>query len=284
MDYVTHVLIIIGIYSILAMSLNLVVGYTGLLSVAHAAFFGIGSYSTAILTTRYDFTFLLSLFAGALFSLMVSCIFGYVLSRFKENYYVLISFSLNVVVYGLFMNLEPITRGSSGIFGIPRPYFFNDNQSFLILVLLFVLVFYLFFLYIRKTSFTRTLISIREDEDCSSVLGFNVFKYKLLAFMISGSIAAIAGSLYASYISFIDPNMFNINESIFILSILILGGLASKNGPILGVFFFVFILEALRFLSLPAEIAGQLRSLVYGLSMVGVIMFFPRGFLGKYKI
>lgn len=288
MEYVTHILILVGIYSILAMSLNLVVGYAGLLSVAHAAFYGVGAYSTAILMSRFNINFFLSVFAGFLFSLIFGFLVGHTLSRFRENYYVLISFGLNIIIYSLFLNWTSLTGGPFGILGISRPKFlginFTENILFFLMVLIFSIIIYYICQSIEKSSFGRVLFAIREDEDCVSGLGYNVLNYKLIIFMISGVMASLAGSFYASYISFIDPSTFSINESIFILSIVILGGLGSNKGAIIGSLFLIILPEILRFLGLPIDIAGQIRYLVYGLSIVLVAIYFPKGLLGRFKL
>src|SRR3989344_4428253 len=159
MEYLIHLLIIIGIYSILSISLNLVVGFTGLLSVTHAAFFGFGAYATAILLTSFGLNFFLSVLIGVIIAMAVSFLIGLVLSKFKDDYYALASLGFNVIVFSIFLNWQSLTRGPLGIPGIKRPeifgFVFKDNTHFLILVIIFVALIYFLSRYIINSSFGR---------------------------------------------------------------------------------------------------------------------------------
>ena len=289
MEYLIHLAILVAIYSILGISLNLVVGYTGLLSVTQAAFYGIGAYATAILLTRFsNVNFFLSIILGIIITAVVSLLIGYVLSRFKESYYALGSFGFNIIVYSIFLNAQSLTRGPLGIPGIPRPTFlgisFSDNFNFLILVALVALLVYLASRFLVSSSFGRVLKAIREDEQAIQIFGYKTHHYKLAIFVISAAMASIAGAFFASYITFIDPSTFTLNESIFILSIIILGGLANLRGSVLGAFILILLPEILRFVGFPSEIAAQMRVLVYGALLVLLMMYRPQGILGEYKL
>ena len=211
MEYVIHLLIISGIFSILAISLNLVVGYTGLVSVAHAAFYGIGAYATAVILKSFDLNFFLTLSLAILITAFVALLFGLVLSKFKDDYYVLASVGFNIIVFGVFLNWRELTRGPLGIPGIPRPNFefviwnfeFYSNFSFLLLTLTFLLLTYLLARFIVNSSFGRVLKAIREDEIATKIFGYNTPLFKLSIFVIAAGKAAIAGGLYASFINFI---------------------------------------------------------------------------------
>jgi len=289
MEYLIHLAILVAIYSILGISLNLVVGYTGLLSVTQAAFYGIGAYATAILLTRFsNVNFFLSIILGIIITAVVSLLIGYVLSRFKESYYALGSFGFNIIVYSIFLNAQSLTRGPLGIPGIPRPTFFgisfSDNFNFLILVAVAALLVYLASRFLVSSSFGRVLKAIREDEQAIQIFGYKTHHYKLAIFVISAAMASIAGAFFASYITFIDPSTFTLNESIFILSIIILGGLANLRGSVLGAFILILLPEILRFVGFPSEIAAQMRVLVYGALLVLLMMYRPQGILGEYKL
>lgn len=287
MEYLIHLAIISGIFSILAISLNLLVGYTGLVSVAHAAFYGIGAYATAIILRSFDLNFFLVLGLAIIITAIIALLIGLVLSKFKDDYYVLASVGFNIIVFGVFLNWRELTRGPLGIPGIQRPEIFGFNFSsnfvFLLLTLTFLLLTYLLARFIINSSFGRVLKAIREDELATKVFGYNTSLFKLSIFVISAGMAAIAGGLYASYISFIDPHSFTINESIFLLSVVILGGLASLRGAVLGAITLVLLPELLRFVGFPPEISGQMRQLVYGLLLVILMIYRPRGFLGEYR-
>lgn len=288
MEYLIHLAILIAIYAILGMSLNLVVGYTGLLSVTHAAFYGIGAYATAILLTQVGVNFFLSILLGTAITAVVSFLIGFVLSRFKGDYYALGSFGFNIIVWSIFLNWQDLTRGPLGIPGIDRPklfgFSFTENLSFLLLVLIFVLLIYLFSEFISRSSFGRVLKAIREDEGAIAVFGYRVIHYKLAIFVIGAVLAGIAGAFFASYISFIDPSTFTLNESIFILSIIIFGGLANLRGSILGAVILVLLPEILRFIGFPTDIAAQMRQVVYGVLLIILMLYRPQGLMGEYKL
>ena len=218
----------------------------------------------------------------------VSLIFGAILSRFKGDYYALVCFGFNVIVFSAFLNLDKITRGPLGIPGIPRPslfgFSFSSNLIFLILSLIFVMIVFSICKSIRDSSFGRALKGIREDEQALQVFGYKTHIYKLIIFSISASLASIAGALFASYISFVDPSTFTLTESVYILSIVILGGLASLEGSLAGAAFLVILPEALRFVGFSPDIAAQMRVAVYGLLLILLMLYRPKGFMGEYKI
>jgi branched-chain amino acid transport system permease protein len=194
------------------------------LSVTQAAFYGIGAYATAILITSYGVNFFLSILAGMAIAAVSSFIIGYVLSKFDGDYFALGSFGFNIIIFSIFLNWQGLTRGPLSIPGIDRPeifgYTFSDNIPFLILVTLFAAAAYFFSQFIVNSSFGRVLKAIRDDEKAIQIFGYKTHYYKLIIFMIGAMMASVAGSLFASYITFIDPSTFNLNESIFVLSII----------------------------------------------------------------
>jgi len=289
MEYLIHLAILFAIYAILGVSLNLVVGYTGLPSVTHAAFYGIGAYVTAIfLTGQSGVGFFLSVILGIIFAGIISFLIGIVLSKFDGDYYALGSFGFNIIVFSIFLNWQSLTRGPLGIPGISKPELFginiSSNFSFLILALLFLILAYLVARFIVNSSFGRVLKAIREDEKAIQVFGYNTLYFKLTIFVISAGMAAIAGSLFASYITFIDPSSFALMESVFILAIIILGGLANLRGSILGALFLILLPEILRFVGFPSDIAAQMRQVVYGLILIMLMLYRPQGLIGEYKL
>jgi branched-chain amino acid transport system permease protein len=288
MEYLIHILIIIGIYSILAISLNLVVGYTGLLSITHAAFYGLGAYAGTIMLKGLGLSFLLSMFLSVIFTMIIGFFVGLVLSKLKNDYYVLGSFGFNIIIYSLFLNWQELTRGPLGIVGIPRPEIFgisfSKNIMFLILVIFLVSLIFLISEKITSSSFGRVLKGIRENEDVLQVFGYQTAYYKLTIFTIASGMAAMAGVLFATYINFIDPSSFTLMESIFILTIIILGGLAKNTGSLVGVAILILIPELLRFIGLPYETIGYTRQAIYGLLLLALMFYRPQGILGEYKI
>jgi len=288
MEYLIHLAILFSIYAILGISLNLVVGYTGLPSITHAAFYGIGAYTTAILLTKSGVGFLVSVILGIILAALVSFLIGAVLSKFDGDYYALGSLGFNVIVFSIFLNWQSLTRGPLGIPGISKPELFGIDFSsgllFLFLSLLFLILVYLASRFIVNSSFGRVLKAIREDEKAIQVFGYNTLYFKLAVFIMSATMAAVAGSLFASYITFIDPSSFTLMESVFILAIIILGGLANLRGSILGALFLILLPEILRFVGFPANIAAQMRQLVYGLILIFLMLYRPQGLIGEYKL
>ncbi len=288
MEYLIHLAILFSIYAILGMSLNLVVGYTGLLSVTHAAFYGVGAYATAILLTQTGVGFFTSIIFGAVIAVLASFLIGIVLSKFKGDYYALGTFGFNTIIFAIFLNWQSLTRGPLGIPGIAKPELFGinfaNNFNFLILAMVFLILMYFAARFVANSSFGRVLKAIREDETAIAVFGYNTVYFKLAIFVISAAMAAIAGSLFASYITFIDPSNFRLMESVFMLAIIILGGLANLQGSILGALFLVVLPEILRFIGFPSDIAAQMRQVVYGVILILLMLYRPQGLIGKYKL
>lgn len=288
MAYIIHLLILISIYAVLGVSLNLVVGYTGLLSVAEAAFYGIGAYVTALLMLGAGFNFFVALVAGMLAGAILAFILGLVLSKFSGDYYALASLGFGVIIYSVFLNWQNVTSGPLGIPGIPRPEIlgisFAGDLSFLILSLAVLMIVWIAARFIVNSSFGRVLKAIREDEGAIQVFGYKTLNYKLVIFTVGAAMAAVAGSLYATYITYIDPTTFTVDASIFIIAIIILGGLASLRGSVIGAVFLIFLPELLRFVGFPDAIAAQMRQAVYGLLLILLMIYRPQGFIGEFKL
>lgn len=288
MEYLIHLAIISSIYAILGVSLNLVVGYAGLLSVTHAAFYGLGAYATGILILSYGWGFFASMLAGMVFAGVAAWFIAMISGKFRGDYYALVSFGFNVIVFSVLLNWQSLTRGPLGIPGIPKPVLLGipltSNAQFLILSLVALVCVYAVSYGIVSSSFGRALKGIREDEEALRVFGYSVARYKRIIFVIGAMLAAIAGSLFASYISYIDPSTFTLNESIFLLSIIILGGLANLRGSVVGAVFFILLPELLRFVGFPLDIAAQMRQVAYGVMLVLLMLYRPQGLMGEYAL
>jgi len=287
MNYVLHLLIMICIYSILSLSLNLLVGYTGLLSLCHAAFYGIGAYVSALLMTKLGLNFFLALPVSVIISMLLSLLVAYPSLRFKGDYFILTALSFQIIIFSVLHNCAGFTGGPYGIPGIPKPHLFgfefNSLPLFLLLsVILASLVFFVIYR-ISSSPFGRVLKAIREDELATLALGKKVAGFKIQAFMISGGIAAIAGGLYAGYITYIDPTSFTLDESIFILAIILVGGSGNIKGPIVGTVFMIILPEILKFLGIPDTIAPNVRQMIYGALLVLMMFIRQQGIAGEYK-
>jgi branched-chain amino acid transport system permease protein len=286
-SYLIHLLILIGIYLILAISLQLSVGFTGLLNLGHIAFYAIGAYTSALLALNgFSFWFCF-LSAGIL-----AMIFGFLLSlptnKLKGDYLALATMGFSFVVYAVLLNWTSLTRGPLGLPGIPKPKIwgisFSDNFSFLILVAIIALISYLIIKRITISPFGKVLEAIRDDELAVRVLGKNTFKMKSLALMISSFFAGIAGSLYAHYITFIDPSSFTLLQLIPVLSMVIIGGLGSLEGTIIVTIILTLLPEPLRFIGFPSSIVGPARQILYALILLLILIYKPKGFFGKIEL
>jgi len=288
MEYILHILIFTAIYSIAGLGLNLLSGFTGLVSVAQGAFMGIGAYTVAILMTTLQLNFFIALLIGVIITSLVAFMLGYVFSKLNGDYFVLGTIGFASLIYSMAQNLSSITRGPLGIPGIPSPTIFGinfgSNFSFFILALTMLAVCYGILHFITSNSFGRVLKAIREDEKALQIFGYKTSHYKLIAFVLAGALGAMSGGLLASYLTFIDPASFNLTLSVFILTGIILGGLASLPGTVAGVLILVLVPEALRFVGFSSEIAGQMREMTYGLILILFMMYRPKGIWGKYKI
>ena len=293
---------IFAIWGILAVSLNLVVGFTGLLSVGHIGFFGIGAYAMAILGSNPAYeqlrTEAIPIFAWPFFAALpvsvamagvVALVVGVVFNRFRDDIYVLVSFGFAIIAFNVFLNWRGLTRGAFGIHEITKPsiggWVIDGELEFLLLALVCLALVMTLSWFIVTSSFGRVLTAIREDEQAIEVFGYRVTRYKLAVWVISAMMAGLAGGLFSSWTTFVDPFSFVLLESVLLVSIVILGGLASIWGSLLGAMTFVLLEEGMRFLPfLPTEHIGQARQVVLGILLVLLMLFRPQGLVGRYRL
>ena len=287
MNYLLHVLIIISIYSILVLSLNLLVGYTGLLSLCQGAFYGIGAYASTLLMMRAGISFLAAVVLAMITTAVISMAISIPSIRLKGDYFVLASLGFQMISYAILRNWTSLTRGPLGISGVPQPAFFgwqvDTLGSYFIFASLVALICAALLYLLVASPFGRVLKAIREDEIATIALGKNTVRFKITAFAIAAAFSAIAGSLFAGYMRFIDPSSFTLTESVFILSIIIVGGAGNIVGPLLGTVLLIAFPEALRFLSIPDAIAANVRQIIYGALIVIMLRYRPRGLWGEYE-
>lgn len=287
MEYLLHILVISGIYIILTLSLNLIVGYTGLPSLGHAAFSCVGAYVSSLLALKLGFSPWIGLVIGACVAMIFGIVIGFPSLRLKGDYLALATFGFGVIVYSVAKNWVSVTRGPMGLPGIPGfsvfGFQFSAIWSYLILVAVLVIITIFVLRRVVNSPFGRILRSIREDEIASQALGKDTIKHKLLVFIIGAFFAGIAGSLYAHYITFIDPSSFTVMESITILLMVIFGGMGSISGSIVGAVVLVVFPELLRFLGMPSSVAAPSRQMIYGLLLVVLMIKRPQGIMGVYR-
>lgn len=278
--YLTTILINCAINCILCLSLNLITGFMGITSLGHAAFYGIGAYVAAIFAKNlglpFPATFLLALVISAMFGLAV----GVPTLRVKGRYLAIVTLGFCEIMRIIEYNWESLTNGPKGISGIPKFSLFGIKLSDPIQKYFICLVLVLLTIYIisklMNSRLGRGITAIRDDEVAAESMGINVFRYKLMAFMISSALAGLAGAFYAHHMSFIEPRAFSFDLSILILSMIILGGMGSVPGSLLGAVVLTAVPELLRGLM-------EYRLVIYGLVMVIMVIVNPSGLLGRYN-
>lgn len=276
--YILGIGVMFLIYAMLTVSVNLITGFLGITSLGQAAFFGIGAYTAAILSTRYNIGFI----PGAISAILIAAIFGVIIGiptlRIKGRYLAIVTLGFSEIIRTIELNWFDLTRGPLGITSIPGIVIggvdFDSNESKYIIGLIILGIILYLIHSILDSRHGRAIKSISNDELAATEMGVNVYKYKVIVFSISAGIAGIAGAFYASYIGFIDPSSFGFDQSLLILSMAILGGLGSLPGSIVGAFVLTILPELLR--SLAAY-----RQIIYGLILVLLVMYKPTGLMGK---
>jgi branched-chain amino acid transport system permease protein len=276
-EYVLNVGVLCGIYIILVSSLNVTNGYTGLFSFGHAAFYGIGAYTAAILATRYGWPFWLTFPAAGVVAAAAGAAIALPTLRLKGIFLALVTIGFQEIVFLVTMNWVSLTRGPMGIPRIPPPALpgveFRSNAEFYYLVLLVDVVVIFVLARLVRSRVGRTFIAIREDELAAQSCGIAVFRAKVLAFTIATFFAGVAGAFFAHHARFVSADSFRLDETFLILTMLIVGGMGSLAGPVIGAVALVILPEVFRFLA-------EYRGVVYGLILIGVILFRPQGIAG----
>ncbi|SMB79297.1 amino acid/amide ABC transporter membrane protein 2, HAAT family [Desulfonispora thiosulfatigenes DSM 11270] len=270
-DYLQVTLALICINIIMAVSLNLVVGFTGQLSLGHAGFMAIGAYTCAIISLEFDSIvgFLIGLFAGAILASFVGFLVGIPTLRLKGDYLAIATLGLAEIIRIVFLNLE-ITNGAAGLSGIPQytnwVWMFIFTAGTILIISNFI-----------NSSHGRACISIREDEIASESMGINTTKYKIIAFAMGAFFAGIAGGLYASYFYFLKPDLFGFLKSIDFLVIVVLGGLGSLSGSIIAAILLAALTTYLQ--AFPA-----IRMIIYSLLLIIIMLYRPQGIMGSKEL
>lgn len=268
-QYVYRIAVVSVLYAILAMSLNLIAGVAGQISLGHIAFYGIGAYTSALLCVNFG----VSVWVGILAAFVVSMLFGLLIAiptlKLSGGYLAILTMSFAEIIRLILLNWTSVTRGPMGILNIPKPslfgYTIKSSGAFLYLVLTVAIIVYIGLHNLIHSRFGRNLQALRDDEISSESMGINVYRYKVIAFVISTGVAGVAGALFASYMEFIDPSSFISDESTVILSMVVLGGMGNMNGSIIAAALLTILPEALRSFS-------DYRMLVYGVVLVAMML------------
>lgn len=285
MDYLFLVLTLVSVYTVLATSLNLIKGYGGLFSVAHAVFFGLGAYAFAILRVEYGVSFPIALFFAFAVAGVASLVLSIPSLRVSGEYLLLATFAIQILGTSLFLNLG-ITGGPAGIKGIPRPSLFGfvfqtNAEVFAIIFVVAAICWWLMF-EIARSPFGRVLKAIREDEIGIAALGKNALWFKIAVFFIGCGFAGVAGGLFATVITFINPDSFVIYISFTIVIMVLLGGLANPFGGLVGATVLIALEEALRII-MPTATGAHIAQVLFGTILVLIILRRPQGLLPEHS-
>jgi branched-chain amino acid transport system permease protein len=286
---IVHLLVIMTIYGILAISLNLVVGATGLFNLGHAAFYGIGAYASALLMMAGVPWPIAALGAMAIAGL-VAFVVGIPTLRLVGDYLAVVTMGLGEITRAIFKNWISLTRGPMGLPGIPHASLFgviefDSAEKFLGLGVVCLVLVYLVAQRLLHSPFGRVLKGIREDETAVQALGKNVYRFKLAILIVGSAMSGLAGSLFAHYITFIDPSSFVMWLTFFIFLIIVLGGLGNNLGAVVVTVIFVGLREGLRFVGLPGWLnPAALQQLIFGVMLIIATIFVPRGLIPERKV
>ena len=268
------------IWAMLAMSLDLILGYTGLASLGHAAYLGLGAYSVGILTTRHGANFWVTLAVGILLAALGAAIFGLVALRATGVYFLMITLALGMVVWGLAHRWVSLTAGDNGIASVPRPrglpWAFTDTLSFYYLVLVAFAVAFVVLWTIVHSPFGKTLVGIRESESRMRTLGYHVWLHKYVGFVIAGAAGGFAGVFWAYYNGFVSPADAELATSVEILLMVALGGRGTLYGPALGATMIVLLKNVV-------SVYTHRWLLILGAVYIGTIVYAPEGIVGLLR-
>lgn len=279
MNYYLTILIYIGINSILALSLNIIVGYAGQISLGHAAFYGIGAYSSALIATKLGVSFWIALPSAIVITVIVGAILGLTSLRVSEDFLAITTIGINFVVQAVFKYVK-FFGGALGVSGIPFPSIGGHRFSLAAFAFMTVIFTFIsaFVAHLINTSWIGLgLKAVREDELAASSSGVNVYKFKVLAFVLGSALAGLSGSLYAHFMMFITADDFGFPLSIAILSMIVIGGIGTVRGAFLGALLLTIMPEVFRPLA-------DYRMLVYAIILILFMRFLPEGLIGDESI
>ena len=288
MNYIWHLGIMLEIYMLLALAFNYVLGYAGLLSLCQAMFYGVGAYTAALLGIHRQLPFVVVLPLAMIVSGSMGWLVSLLARRLRDLYFGLATLAVQVIFFSVAYNWEWATKGAYGITGIPNPNIFgwqvHEVSEFFFLGAILLAIVWGFSLWFQDTAVCRLMRCVRDDAVAVTSLGKDPEKYKALAVVIGASISAISGVLYASYVTYIDPTSFTLDESILILSILMIGGSGNLTGPVVGALFYVLVPEVLKALHFSDSGAANLRLIIFGFLLILVVRLKPNGFFGTFQI
>lgn len=287
MDYAYHLLVIILLYVGLTISLDLLIGHTGILSFGHAALYGIGAYTTAILTVSAGWHWLPAMLAAMLVGIVVAALIGIPTLRLGGDYFILALFGFQLIVITIILNWESLTNGPFGIRGIPRPSFGAVQVQSGLGILLFTAAVTALIVFVHwrfvSAPLRAKLHAIRHDETVAMALGIDVVRTKVVVFALAGGFAALTGSLLAFYLRFVDVNSFTLFTMILLWAMVFVGGTRTIAGAVVGPVILVLFPEIFRFIGGQGWDIANIQQALYGLLLVLLMLFRPEGLAGKRR-
>ncbi|HOG16000.1 MAG TPA: branched-chain amino acid ABC transporter permease [Syntrophales bacterium] len=295
--YLLYVINSIGIAAIAVVGLNILIGFTGQISLGHGAFFGVGAYAAAILATSAGVPFLLAVPAAAVITALVGLVFGIPSGRLKGLYLTIATLAGQFIIEYILIHWEGLTRGTMGI-TLPAPSLFGwkltGDRTFYFIILASLSGLLWIAVNLMRTRFGRAFIAIRDNDRAAEGMGIPIFRYKLLSFAISSFYAGFAGALWAFYMVSVTTEPFNLGLSVEYIAMVIIGGLGSVSGAVFGAVFITLLNEGLRwltdnlinlgFISQSGINIAPLREFAFGLAIVLFILFEPRGLAEMWRI
>jgi branched-chain amino acid transport system permease protein len=280
-QYVIRILIEIILYSILTMSLNLLVGFTGQFSLGHAGFYAIGAYTSALLMMKAGMPYIVALMGAIVITSLMGVVVAVPSFRLGGDYLAIATLGFSEVIRLILLNWQSLTRGPLGLAGVPAPDFFGITRfslsDYYYYVLALAVLAYFTLARIIDSQIGRCLMAVRDDEVAAAAMGVNVRFYKTLAFIISAAWAGVCGSFFASFLNFLSPTSFTVQESVLMIAMVILGGMGSLPGSVLGATLLVAIPEYF-------QVLYQARLLLAGAAILLMVLFRPKGILGDFPV
>jgi branched-chain amino acid transport system permease protein len=289
--YIIFVAAVCGVSVIGALGLNVLTGYTGLISLGHAAFMGIGAYTAAALANKAGLPFLVALPLAGLMAAATGAVVGIPTLRLRGLYLVVTTLAFEFIVEHIIYHWESMTQSDRGI-SLPSPdlfgYLLDSYESFYYVILALALATALFAKNLAMSRTGRALVAIRDRDIAAEIIGVHLAKYKIMAFVVSSFIAGISGALYAYLLGLIGPDHFTFNQSVLYIAMIIVGGMGTVMGSIIGATFMVLLPEVINAISSPIASAypilspriGAVSVIVYGLVIILFLLFEPDGLYG----
>lgn len=279
-EYQVYVMSSAFVWAIAVYGLNIITGYCGQLNLAHGAFFAIGAYTLGLLTADAGWSFWAAFVAALFMSAITGFFVGIISLRLKEHFFAIFTLCVGFIIYLLMDSWEELTHGPSGVRDIAEPYGFGlvdftNTIPFYYLVLVFLVFTIWFMSRLSKSLLGRTFIAIRNGDELAQSLGINLMRNKVLAFVLSTTYAGLAGALYAGMVSFIGPEEASTSNTFDMVTYLIVGGIGTLTGPLLGTIGIVWITQSLQFLE-------EYRMIIFGPLLVVLVIFLPRGISGSF--